>query len=116
MLGGAPGWDVQVVLPKGILERYKIKKVTAYASVKVVFTGKKVPADAYMFTMGAYNRISKRNLRRGIWYKNIAQKDSYNYYSLSFTIDDSDDIWVGAVGNKKYIKEILLDRIVIVKE
>ena len=116
MLGGARGWDIQVGLSKGILNRYKIKKVTMYASVKIIFTGKQVPANAHMFNLGAYNKRNKRNLARSIKYKDIKRKNSYNYYSLSFTIDDSDMIWVGAIGDQKYIKDVLFDRIVIVKK
>lgn len=114
--GGDHGWRIFAVLSKAMLTYHKIKKVKMYVSAKVIFTGKKVPQDELIFTMGVYNKKSKRNLSRAIKYKDIKGENSYNYYSLSFTIDDNDKMWLGALGEKKYIKEVLFDRIVVVKE
>lgn len=116
MQGEARGWDIQVGLSKGILTRCKIKKVTMYASVKIVFTGRKVPENEKMFIMGAYNRKTKRSLMHTVSYKDVKHKNGYNYYSFSFSVDADDMIWCGSTGDKNYVREVRFDRIVIVKD
>jgi hypothetical protein len=114
--GGDYGWHIFATLSKAMLAYHKTEKVTMYASAKVVFTGNKIPQDEPMFTLGVYNKRSKRTLSRTIKHKDIKRENSYNYYSFSFTIDDNDKMWLGDIGDKKYIKEVLFDRIVVVKE
>jgi len=116
MDGGVKGWHIHATLPKQTLEDKHIRKITVYVRAKVNFTGNKMLPGTKVFIIGVYDKKTKKNAQRVITRKDIKTTDSYSYYSFSCVISENAYVWVGSIGKKQDINDVLLDRIVIVKK
>ena len=109
------GWRIYASLSAPAVEENNIRKVTAYVRVKIDFEKGVIPPDAHIFTIGVYDKKSGMNVSRGIKYKDIKLHGKYAYYPFASRFMDTAYVWVGATGSKRYIKDIFVDRFVIVK-